>query len=359
MRIAFVIPGTGGGGVRSVVRIASGLAQRGHEILLLYRHSRPSLRERARSTYLGLRYGRRHDWLKSFLGRTQAYDTLTADVVGANDVLVGVGVDCVLAIADLPPWCGIKVHNSRGMEPWNRDQMLRVWHLSMPRIVVSAHLVREMRARDCTDSIFIAHNGVDRTEYFPSLPEDARQGVGTVYHGGSVKAPEIILEVFRKLAAARPATPLYAFGTYPRPRALPRKVRYVRLPPLAVARDLHSRSRVWFCASHSEGLPNPLLEAMACGCAVVSTDCGGPADFIESGVNGFLVPRGAADEIVARVARLLDDAALRQSFVEASDAVLAQFSWPHAVDSFDLALRSILAAAPDQRFQRQPSLSGR
>jgi hypothetical protein len=40
---------------------------------------------------------------------------------------IGVGVDCVLAIADLPSECGIKVHNSRGMEPVynNYDQFYR------------------------------------------------------------------------------------------------------------------------------------------------------------------------------------------------------------------------------------------
>jgi glycosyltransferase involved in cell wall biosynthesis len=345
MKIVFVLPGSGGGGVRSVVRIADGLVARGHDVLLLYRAPCRSARDLMRSAYLRVRYGRRQNWLAAFTGRTQSYGVLTPQVVGCNDVVVGVGVDCVLAISELPASCGIKVHNSRGMEPWDMGRMNRAWRLSMPRIVVSTHLIREMLARGCTDPILVAPNGVDRSAYFPSLPDDVRQGVGSVYHGGSVKAPEVILEVFRQLAVSRPDTPLYAFGTYPRPRALPRQVRYTRLPPLAVARDLHSRSRVWFCASHSEGLPNPLLEAMACGCAVVSTDCGGPTDFVESGVHGFLVPCGAADEIVARVVQLLDDDALCRRFVAASDAVLSKFTWPQAVESFASALASILAGA--------------
>jgi len=55
--------------------------------------------------------------------------------------------------------------------------------------------------------------------------------------------------------------------------------------------DYYRKSKIFVSASSSEGFPNAIGEAMSAGLAVVAFDCpAGPADMIEDGVNGFLVP---------------------------------------------------------------------
>lgn len=63
-----------------------------------------------------------------------------------------------------------------------------------------------------------------------------------------------------------------------------------------------------FClSSDSEGMPLTLLEALASGVPVVSTEVGGIPEIIEDGVNGYLVPKGSAEALARRVVDLLKD----------------------------------------------------
>ena len=78
------------------------------------------------------------------------------------------------------------------------------------------------------------------------------------------------------------------------------------------------KGAVYVFGSDWEGLPNSLLEAMAMGMPVVSTDCpcGGPATVIEDGVNGLLVPVGDEEAMAEAISRLIDDRVLAERLGE-------------------------------------------
>ena len=67
-------------------------------------------------------------------------------------------------------------------------------------------------------------------------------------------------------------------------------------------------SSVYVMNSIYEGMPNALMEAMAVGLPVISTDCpNGPAELIENEINGLLVPVGDFDALAGAMLKMIED----------------------------------------------------
>jgi glycosyltransferase involved in cell wall biosynthesis len=75
-----------------------------------------------------------------------------------------------------------------------------------------------------------------------------------------------------------------------------------------------------FClASRYEGLGNVLLESMVTGAPVVVTDCpSGPAEIVDNGKYGLLVPPEDPDAIADALIRVLSDSELRDTLSKLS-----------------------------------------
>ncbi len=78
-----------------------------------------------------------------------------------------------------------------------------------------------------------------------------------------------------------------------------------------------SKSTAFVLSSRWEGLPTVLIEAMACGCAVVATDCpSGPDEILGSGKYGLLVPIENATALAAAMVKTLENPLDKSSSIE-------------------------------------------
>ena len=105
---------------------------------------------------------------------------------------------------------------------------------------------------------------------------------------------------------------------------------------------LMSRASLFVLSSIHEGLPTVLVEAMACGCPCVSTDCpSGPAEILEDGRYGPLVPVDDEAALAEAMGKVLDEPpdakVLRQR--------AADFSPERAADAYERLVRRLVVSS--------------
>lgn len=95
---------------------------------------------------------------------------------------------------------------------------------------------------------------------------------------------------------------------------------------------------VFVLSSLFEGLPNALIEALACGCPVVSTDCpSGPSEILDRGKCGRLVPVSDHLALADAIEATLENPPPREQMVERARF----FSLENSVADYERAIRAI------------------
>jgi glycosyltransferase involved in cell wall biosynthesis/SAM-dependent methyltransferase len=107
----------------------------------------------------------------------------------------------------------------------------------------------------------------------------------------------------------------------------------------------HYREADIFCVpSVQEGLALVVPEAMATGLPVVATANTGAAEFITSGINGYVVDARSAETLADALAPLIDDFELRSKIGEAASERAQQHTWQHYGDEIVSTYERILHA---------------
>ncbi len=111
---------------------------------------------------------------------------------------------------------------------------------------------------------------------------------------------------------------------------------------------LLSDSRIFVLATHREGLPLAILEAMAAGCAVVATDVPGVDELIIHGHTGFKVPHQDAQALAERLQSLLDNPEQAAKIAENGRCFAGQFNRERMVEEYESLFLAQLQHPPSE-----------
>jgi glycosyltransferase involved in cell wall biosynthesis len=237
---------------------------------------------------------------------------------------------------------------------FTREEMVKRYRVRRSRTVVipAAYIPREDR------------NACDlRCEL--GIPSSAKV-IGTIATLRPVKALDVLVAAHAQVVERRPDTHLLLTGKGPSRTDLERQVQLLGTPErvhfLGHREQIGSVLRaldLGVLSSDSEGTPIFVMECMAYGVPVVSTDVGGLRDLVEPDVSGVLVPPRDPSSMAAAIAELLDDPDRGERLAAASSARLTDLTLAAVAARF-VRLYASLATEPrtPSRFPGRRGTSG-
>ena len=167
--------------------------------------------------------------------------------------------------------------------------------------------------------------GIDSQTY-KKLPNVKRRP-GTVIAAGRSNPLKNFAFTLKAWKAMSPQPQLILYGIEPDIVKGLNNAEYHLKPTDAEINKLYNAAEIFVQTSKHEGLCLPILEAMAAGTAVVTTDSHGNRDFSFNNKNCLMVEHDNIPELQSAIQRLLADQKLRAKFVAAGRETVKEYQW--------------------------------
>ncbi|MCC6170076.1 MAG: glycosyltransferase family 4 protein [Caldilineaceae bacterium] len=348
-----------GGAELQAKQLATALAQRGHNVTVFTRryHGRPFMEQQdgyriCRHNELPLP-GVRMAWdivptLTDFARHSPrlhvllCYQTLSSGLIGAAAQAV-LGIPAIVSI--------------RGSQEYHLDCSLAHRLLTPPiyrrvrRIIVQSSRIgsdlnEQLRlngqtalSKQIAQKIVVIPNGIDLTPGPPS------NGTKIVYVGRLIREKGVA-DLLQALKCLPTAETLIVGDGPDRQRleslAAGLPVTFIgQVRPSQVA-DYLQQARLLVLPSHlGDGLPNVILEAMACGVPAVATHIAGIPDLVHHGKTGFLFTPGDVAQMAGFMRRLLTDDSQWRCMAQRSRELVSEYSWDLITPRIEQLLRQV------------------
>jgi glycosyltransferase involved in cell wall biosynthesis len=230
------------------------------------------------------------------------------------------------------------IHDSYRIYGREADFVRATWELPFRKITVNRTIQRQLRAMGYEAAV--VPNGINKAMFNVRMPSSQRAGdvIAMLYSNGPYKGIEDGLRALEIVHQTHPSVRVLLFGQAKLKHCLPNWMSYhcaIRDEDLV---QLYNEAAIFLCPSVYEGWGLPGFEAMACGCALVSTMHEGVREYAEHGKTALLAPVGNVEALAGQVCSLIDNNLMRTRIAAEGTRAVQEFTWSRSAEAFSRAL---------------------
>ncbi|ABS21695.1 glycosyltransferase [Bacillus cytotoxicus] len=318
LRIAYVMNHTRVcGGAKIILEHTNQLVDRGHEVFIISRDAKPDWKEIKAKYIQALQQS-------SFVQSIPDVDIIVCTV--ADQVpecyLLGNAPVILFEQGDVYIYEFDKIPQS------SKEFYQKIWRFPIPVVGVSKVLM------DTLDKNFgckgkILHNALNDNYFYPPIvnnkPHDKLKVLFVGQENNHFKGISIVREALKIVRrTGREFDEVWVSQTTPKSQF---DGELVINPSQEQLGEIYRSSDIFISGSYYESFPLPPLEAMTCGCAVISTDNEGIKEYGIDGVNCVLGKIGNPDSLASCLIDLIDNEEKRKNLIKAGYLTSEKFKW--------------------------------
>lgn len=345
MKISFVMPlpmSKPVGGFRIVYEYAERLSLRGHRTTIYYPIAVPILKYRRPFIMRCLKAlicrKRIANWFE-FKGKVEfkVIPRIDDGHIENGDVVVATAVPTAYEVAKLDASKGDKIYLIQHYEIWDGVELAdNSYKLKLRNIVVAKWLGDKLKEVGAPVEAYIP-NAIDLGKYriLNGIDDRDRLHIATIFHKDPSKGSCDALKALEMVTKRHPGIKATIFSVFKKPATMPRWVEYIRDPGQSEIIDIYNKTAIFVSSSITEGFGLPGMEALACGCALTTTDSLGVREYAIHEETALLSPPADPESLATNIIRLIEDDRLRKNLALNGNRAVQRFAWDGNVDRME------------------------
>lgn len=186
------------------------------------------------------------------------------------------------------------------------------------------------------DSFYVP-NGIDPAMFHRTDTLDPKGSKPRILIEGAINIPYKGMDDSYE-AVKRIDAEIWIISNNGKPRAGWKCDRFFENVPIDEMKNIYSSCDILLKMSRVEGFFGPPMEAMTCGCAVVTGKVSGYDEYIVDGENALVVEQGDVDGAQKAIERLMSDVSLREKLITNGYKTVQEWNWDRSIDLLEKAI---------------------